>query len=69
MSNKALSTQTIGSSPAVVMDMPVVKQSSPSGAAVAEIVFAVVSANRVLNVTLPLDFPVGPVEVIVISKA
>ena len=35
----------------------------------AERVFTVVPANRVINVTLPPDFPIGPVEVILISKA
>ncbi len=69
MSNTVLSKQTIGSSPSGVVDMPAVKQPLPSGTAVAEIVFAAVPSNRVMEVTLPPDFPVGPVEVIVISRA
>ena len=45
------------------------KHQLPSGASLAEIVFTVVPVSRMIEVTLPPDFPVGPVEVIVISKA
>jgi hypothetical protein len=33
-----------------------------------ERVFAVVPANRVITITLPPDFPVGQVEVVLISQ-
>jgi len=44
------------------------KQGHPNGPFHGERVFAVVPANRVISVTLPPDFPMGPVEVILISK-
>lgn len=68
MSNPAPSSQAIGVS-AIAVDAPVVKRLLPNGASFAEVVFTVVPISRVIDVTLPPDFPVGPVEVIVISKA
>ena len=53
----------------MVVGTPLVKHQLPSGASLAEIVFTVISVSRMIQVTLAPDFPVGPVEVIVISKA
>ena len=41
----------------------------PNGPFHGESVSAVAPANRVINLTLPPDFPIGPVEVVLISKA
>lgn len=68
MPNQAFSSQAIDRS-AIVGEAPGVKRLLPSGALSAEIVFTVVPVSRVISVTLPPDFPVGPVEIIVISKA
>ena len=68
MSNQVFPSQAVGTS-TLVVDAPVVKHQLPSGASLAEIVFTVVPVSRMIEVTLPPDFPVGPVEVIVISKA
>jgi hypothetical protein len=53
----------------MVVDAPLVKHQLSSGALLAEIVFTVVPVSRMIEVSLPPDFPVGPVEIIVISKA
>lgn len=43
-------------------------QSDPNGPFHGERLSAVVPVNRVITVTLPPDFPTGPVEVVLISK-
>ena len=68
MPNQAFSSQAIDRS-AIDGEAPVVKRLLPSGSLSAEIVVTVVPVSRVISVTLPPDFPVGPVEIIVISKA
>ena len=54
--------------PDAISDARLHKQLYPNGPFHSESVFAVVPANRVVSVTLPPDFPIAPVEVVLISK-
>ena len=55
--------------PDAISDARFNNQLHPNGPFYGERVFAVVPSNRVINVQLPSDFPIGPVEVVLISKA
>ena len=55
-----------GGSPAVVALEN--SQQSPACEVRAEKFYTTVTAERVINLIMPSDFPIGPVEVIVISK-
>ena len=55
-----------GRSPAVVALES--SQQSPACEVRAETFYTTVTAERVINLILPSDFPIGPVEVIVIFK-
>ena len=54
--------------PDAISDARINNQPHPNGPFHSESLSAVVPASRVINVTLPPDFPIGPVEVVLISK-
>ena len=54
--------------PDAISDARLDKQLYPNGPFRGESVFAVVPANRVVSLTLPPDYPIGPVEVVLILK-